>query len=265
MKERVEKLKNKFMRIGLLLVMCLTMAFGTATTAFAYVDEEAAGEDQPAVEVVEDILKETTEENTEGSEVPAEDAAEPAEEGDPAIDRSGLTPDGNMDLVDDLNGEDADGMEFLTVTTKSGHTFYIIIERGKNTENVHFLNQVDEADLMALMSDEEKEQFVKDVEEEEQPVITPTLEPEETTEPEVTEPEKTEKPGNNGLAILAVFGVIGVAVIAGYYVMKVKPGRKRSTLDEDLEFYDDEEYENEDVSDDGIEWLDDDDFPDRDD
>ena len=58
MKERVTTLKNKFMRIGLLLVMCLTMAFGTATTAFAYVDEEAAGEDQPAVEVVEDIPEE---------------------------------------------------------------------------------------------------------------------------------------------------------------------------------------------------------------
>ncbi len=255
-------MKNKFMRIGLLLVMCLTMALGTATTAFAYVDEDAASEDQPAVEVVEDIPEEEyTEEST---ETPAE--AEPAEESDPAIDRSGLTLDGNMDLVDDLNGEDAEDMEFLTVTTKSGHTFYIIIERGKNTENVHFLNQVDEADLMALMSDEEKEQFVKENTQEEEPVITPTLEPEETKEQETAEPEKTEKQGNNSLAILAVFGVIGAAVIGGYYVLKVKPGRKKSTLDEDLEFYDDEEYENEDVpEDDGIEWLDDDDFPDRDD
>ena len=251
--------RNKAARLGLLLVMCLVMAFGTATTAFAYVDESAA-EEEPAVIVEEDIPQE---EYTETEEVPAEDSPEPTE--DSEIDRTGLTPDGNMDLVDDLSGEDAENLQFLTVSTKSGHTFYIIIERNKNSENVHFLNQVDEADLMALMSDEEKEQFVKEnTPEETEPVITPTVIPEETETPEpaVTE-EPQKKTGANPLAMLGVFGVIGAAVIGAYYFLKVKPGREKSRIGDDLEFYDDEEYENEDLTpDDEDYWFDEDDFPD---
>lgn len=65
-----------------------------------------------------------------------------------------LTPDGNMSLVDDIEGEASDDKQFITVTSRNGSYFYIIIDRaeeGKNT--VHFLNQVDEADLLALIED----------------------------------------------------------------------------------------------------------------
>lgn len=73
-----------------------------------------------------------------------------------------LTPSGNLTTVDDVHQvSDEGGIEdkqFITVQSKNGSTFYIIIDRSGDTENVYFLNAVDEADLMALMDEEEKPQ-----------------------------------------------------------------------------------------------------------
>ena len=64
-----------------------------------------------------------------------------------------LTPKGNATLVDDYGGN----KQLITVTTKGGNYFYILIDRANEDKEtaVHFLNQVDEADLMALMEDGE--------------------------------------------------------------------------------------------------------------
>ena len=62
-----------------------------------------------------------------------------------------LTPDGNLEIVDDIVREDK---QFITVKSRSGAEFYIVIDRSRDSDNVYFLNQVDDADLFALLEED---------------------------------------------------------------------------------------------------------------
>ncbi len=233
-------MRKKVFRVGAMLVLCLIMVLGTATSAFAYYNEDEANEGSTVV------VEEPAEETTTETEAPSETET-PADEP-----QGQITPDGNLTLVDDLDYSSRAGLQFMTVTSKDGHVFYIVIDRTANSENVYFLNQVDAADLMALMNDEQKEDYLKEQEvnqqEQQQTTVTPaqqeTQAPSETEQPAQTEAEK--QPLNNSMVMIAVFGVIGIGVIAAYYFLKIKPKKNGSSIDEDREFYDDEEYENED-------------------
>ena len=78
-----------------------------------------------------------------------------------------LTPEGNLTLVDDYhtNYSDGSGQQFITLVSKSGATFYLVIDRNaKGQQTVHFMNLVDEADLLSLMEDEDAEAYTAEKE-----------------------------------------------------------------------------------------------------
>ena len=221
--------------------MAVMMSCGAATPAFAYYDESAASESTESAVEVEETIEETTEADTSANGTEATD--------DSTRDVSGaLTPDGSLTLVDDLDEDESEAMQFMTVTTRDGSYYYIIIDRSGTSENVYFLNAVDTVDLMNLMSDDEKAEFTGEDEESTETVLTPTVIDDQTEEEDVDDNETVteEKSNNSSLIMLGVFSVIGVLIAGAYYMLKIKPKKGQSSIDEDREFYDDEEYENED-------------------
>ena len=152
-----------------------------------------------------------------------------------------LTPDGNLTLVDDYDEAHADGSgkQFITLVTKAGNTFYLIIDRDDEGEQtVHFLNLVDEADLLALMDEDTAAKYTKP-ETEVQP-------PAETQKPEDNEDKPDEEkpaPKANPLpALLLVLALLGGGGFFAYTKFFKGGGKKeQSKPDPDADYLDDDE------------------------
>ena len=174
-----------------------------------------------------------------------------------------LTPDGNLSLIDDIGSSTRSGKQFITVETKNGNVFYIIIDRDdEGEETVHFLNQVDEADLLTLMGDDApaaetpavcncKEKCAAGAVNTNCPVCKNNLSEcsgkEPVTEPE-PEPEQPEKKSSGGLLVIVLLlALAGGGAFAYVKFIKPKQGVKVSADPDDYDF-EDEEYLTEDES-----------------
>ena len=152
-----------------------------------------------------------------------------------------LTPDGNLTLVDDYDEAHADGSgkQFITLVTKAGNTFYLIIDRDDEGEQtVHFLNLVDEADLLALMDEDTAAKYTKP-----EPEVQP---PAETQKPEDNEDKPDEEkpaPKANPLpALLLVLALLGGGGFFAYTKFFKGGGKKEQAKpDPDADYLDDDE------------------------
>ncbi len=191
----------------------------------------------------------------------SEPVEEPQEEATGGMEPDGqpLTPEGNATLVDDFYGD----KQLITVTTKAGNYFYILIDRANEDAEtaVHFLNQVDEADLLALMEDGEVQETpaVCTCTEKCQagavntacPVCAVNMSecagkaPEEEPEPE---PEPEEDSGGGGALVLVLVLLVlgGGGAFAYIKFIKPKQAAKASADPDDYDFEDEEDYINED-------------------
>ena len=183
-----------------------------------------------------------------------------------------FTPDGNLTLIDDFlqievpGDEETEQVEkqFITVQSKNGNTFYIVIDRNGETENVYFLNLVDEADLMALMESEDGETAAPTCSCTDKCVVgaintnceicrtnmSECTGKEPVVDPEPTEPveEPTEEPKSTNFMPIIVVLILGAGGFAVYWFKFRKPKAKTSGSS-DLDDYDfgedDEGYEEE--------------------
>ena len=157
---------------------------------------------------------------------------------------------GNGQLVDDKENDGT--KQFLTVQTKNGNTFFLVIDRSSNMENVYMLSMIDEDDLAEFIPEGQE----GETETEAPTVWMPETEPEpvETEPPALQETEQETEPAQEGMGGQAVLwgGILIAILIALFFYMKVvKPKKSGEGADsEDLEFYDDGTYIRDDQDDD---------------
>ena len=217
----------RFKKIGALLLSAV-LCIGMAAPAFAYGDDTAPVEQPVLPEVVEEDVVTITDETS-----------------------GALTPEGNLTLADDYHTSysDGSGQQFITLVSKSGATFYLVIDRNaKGQQTVHFMNLVDEADLLALMEEDAADAYTAEKE-----VAAQAEQERKQAEEDAKKAAEeaaasgTEQTGGNKVTkyaatFLGVLALVGLAAGGGIYTFmkqKQKKQAEKEALDPDANYTED--------------------------
>ena len=216
----------KIKKFGALLVSAV-LCIGMAAPAFAYEGDTTPVEEPVLPEVVEEDTVTITDEES-----------------------GALTPEGNLTLVDDYHTNYSDGscQQFITLVSKSGATFYLVIDRNaKGQQTVHFMNLVDEADLLALMEEEDADAYTAEKEAAAK-AEQDKLKAEEEAKKAAEEAEKAaDAPKENKVTKYAAgfLGVVAlIALVAGggayfFIQQKNKKQAEKEAIDPDADYTED--------------------------
>ena len=190
------------------LVLSVALCAGMAAPAFAYGGE-------PTEEVEQPVLTSTSDE---------EDAVTVTDEKTGA-----LTPEGNLTLVDDYHTDysDGSGQQFITLVSKSGNTFYLVIDRNaKGQQTVHFMNLVDEADLLSLMEEDAADAYTA----EKEAAASGTEQPKEN---------KVTKIASGFLGVVVLIALAAGGIFYAFAKQKQKKQAEKEVLDPDANYTED--------------------------
>ena len=219
----------KIKKLGALLVS-VALCAGMAAPAFAYGGEPVEEVEQPVLTSAsdeEDVVTVTDEET------------------------GALTPEGNLTLVDDYHTDysDGSGQQFITLVSKSGNTFYLVIDRNaKGQQTVHFMNLVDEADLLALMEEDAADAYTAETEAAAQAEQERKQAEEDAKKAaEEAAASGSEQTGDNKVTkyaatFLGVLALVGLAAGGGFYAFakqKQKKQAEKEALDPDANYTED--------------------------
>ena len=220
------KMMNKICALMLSGVLCA----GMAAPAFAYGGDTTEKVEQPVLTAASD----------------EEDSVTVTDE-----ETGALTPEGNLTLVDDYHTSysDGSGQQFITLVSKSGNTFYLVIDRSaKGQQTVHFMNLVDEADLLSLMDDEDAEAYTAEkeataqAEQERKQAEEDAKKAEEeaaASNSEQTGGSKITKYAATFLGVLALVGLAASGAIYAFMKQKQKKKAEKEALDPDADYTED--------------------------
>ncbi len=158
--------------------------------------------------------------------------------------------DGNSHTLDMLYSP-ATNKQFITIQSKNGNTYFLVIDYDKPIDEeaemyeTYFLNLVDERDLLALMSDEEKEEVPTPTPEIIYVTPAPTAVPAPTPQP--VQPEKGDKP-DQMTAMLALAAIVALGGMGAFVFIRSKSSTRKQRNETDLDIDDEDEDETEQTS-----------------
>ena len=216
----------KIKKLGALLLSAV-LCIGMAAPAFAYEGNTTPVEQPVLPEIVEEDTITITDEES-----------------------GALTPEGNLTLVDDYhtNYSDGSGQQFITLVSKSGATFYLVIDRNaKGQQTVYFMNLVDEADLLALMDKDTADAYTAEKEaaaKAEQDKLKAEEEAKKAAEEaaKVADAPKENKVTKYAAGFLGVVALIALAAGGGFYFyvqQKNKKQAEKEAIDPDADYTED--------------------------